>query len=142
MIKISTIAALLTIITATASAYDAPSGAINPVITQANLKQTVCVPGYTDRIRPPVSYTNRIKLSMIEAGDRMQNFELDHYVPLSVGGAPTSLDNLWLQPWIGTTGARAKDAIETEVHRRMCKGELTLMQAQSIFINGWVQYRR
>ena len=37
-------------------------GAINPAVTQDNLKQTVCVTGWTATIRPPMTYTTRLKV--------------------------------------------------------------------------------
>src|SRR5450759_4367568 len=35
--------------------------AVNPEVTQANINQTVCVKGYTETIRPPAEFTNKLK---------------------------------------------------------------------------------
>lgn len=35
-------------------------GAINPDITQENIRQTVCVKGFTKTIRPPAYFTNKL----------------------------------------------------------------------------------
>lgn len=35
-------------------------------------------------------------------------YELDHIVPLALGGHPRNLKNLMLQPWEGADGAHAK----------------------------------
>ena len=37
-------------------------GVVNPKVTQDNIQKTICVSGYTKTIRPPVSYTNKLKL--------------------------------------------------------------------------------
>jgi len=57
---------LLAMVSATSFAADLPDrsitpGAINLDITQGNIQQTVCVKGFTKTIRPPVSYTNKLK---------------------------------------------------------------------------------
>ncbi len=36
-------------------------GAIDPAVTQANLRETICKPGYTKTVRPPVNETNAAK---------------------------------------------------------------------------------
>jgi hypothetical protein len=36
-------------------------------------------------------------------------YELDHFIPLALGGHPRKPENLWLQLWDGQWGARTKD---------------------------------
>jgi|688.fasta_scaffold59626_3 hypothetical protein len=115
-------------------AYEPPVGAIDTKVTQNNLATTVCVPGYSSKVRPPVSYTNRLKYKLARpTGVDPTAYELDHYVPLAVGGHPTSLNNLWLEDW---PNARKKDVLETRTHRDLCAGKITLVDAQKIFISG------
>ena len=128
-------------------------GEINPGVTQANIKETICVSGWTGTIRPPSSYTNRLKerqlsttYSDYRSGD-LSDFEEDHRVPLSIGGHPTDEKNLWPEPWCekkkpcaeGTLGARKKDVLEREVQRRVCSGKITLRQGQEIFLKDWTK---
>src|ERR1700736_1323086 len=40
-------------------------GAINQNVTQANIQTTICVQGFTKTIRPPVSYTNPLKMRLM-----------------------------------------------------------------------------
>lgn len=40
-------------------------GAVNPAVTQANINDTICVPGWTATVRPPESYTERLKRRQI-----------------------------------------------------------------------------
>ncbi|MCZ4102132.1 hypothetical protein C8250_041875 [Streptomyces sp. So13.3] len=42
-------------------------GATNPAVTQATLKTTICMPGYTATIRPPSSITAKEKAASILA---------------------------------------------------------------------------
>ena len=37
---------------------------LNPVVTQETIQATICVPGWTKTIRPPVSYTSRVKITL------------------------------------------------------------------------------
>lgn len=107
---------------------------LNPNVTQDNIKQTVCVKGWTSTVRPPVSYTNSIKHKLLPKGRLMQEYELDHIVPLALGGHPSSKDNLMLQPWEGKCGAKVKDVEEYRYYRAMCNGEISLDTARKHFM--------
>lgn len=116
-------------------------GLLNPNVTQNNVNSTVCVSGYSAKIRPTSNYTNRIKLKQLQDNkytikDRAI-YELDHFVPLSIGGHPTDERNLWAEPRFGTFNAGDKDVVESGVHRDLCKGKLSLIQAQNIFLGDW-----
>lgn len=114
---------------------------VNPDISQANIDETICVSGWTATVRPPVSYTNKVKRGLMEElgieWARAGEFELDHWLPLAVGGHPSDPRNLRLQVWTGPRGARAKDVVEAHVHRQVCKGELTLEEGQACFFTDW-----
>ena len=117
-------------------------GAFNPAVTQANIADTICKPGWTKTVRPPVEYTDGLKKKLLGKNYSKANmaaFELDHAVPLETAGNPTSTDNLWLQKWTGPMNAHQKDRLENEMHRLVCSGKVTLKQAQDCFMNcGWV----
>jgi hypothetical protein len=121
----------------------------NPSVTQANIKQTICVAGWTATVRPPVAYTSRVKRKQLDVAiatgtypktSKMQDFELDHILPLSSGGAPKDTHNLTLQLW---SDATKKDVVEKLVQRRICSGRITLAQGQQVFIapNAWRSYK-
>jgi len=40
-------------------------GVANPDVTQDNIDQTICVSGWTKKIRPPTNYTNELKRQQI-----------------------------------------------------------------------------
>lgn len=115
--------------------YSQPPGAVNPAVTQANISTTICVRGWTATVRPPLSYTATLKRRMIR--DRhlpgtTTDYELDHYVPLEIGGHPTDPRNLWPQPW---PEARLKDKLESALNRAVCGNRMTLSAAQHCLLD-------
>jgi hypothetical protein len=72
-------------------------GAVNHTVTQ----RWICEHG-TRTIRPPESYTNELKRTQIFAlhlPGSPSDYEEDHLIPLSLGGAPFDARNLWPEPW-------------------------------------------
>lgn len=114
---------------------------LNADVTEETIRQTICVPGYTKAIRPSSSYTNGVKKKLLrEAGrdeSRMSAYELDHIVPLALGGNPRNLTNLALQPWAGSHGAWRKDSLEIRLRELVCQGDITLTDAQYCIAEDW-----
>ena len=124
-----------------------PLGALLADVTQASISTTICTPGWTATVRPSTSYTQGVKSKLLkEAGmnpDRAVDYELDHFVPLALGGHPRSLDNLWLQRWGGEWNAHVKDRLERRLQVMVCEGRLTLRAAQAAVERNWKRaYRR
>lgn len=119
-------------------------GAISPAVTAATIHETICVRGYTQTIRPPLAYTSRLKRSQLGSGyavgsDRNPaDYEEDHLIPLEVGGSPGDERNLWPMPRTGVFGAGVKDALEQEVHNRVCDGRMSLDEGRRIFTTNWI----
>jgi hypothetical protein len=113
-------------------------GAIDPRVTQDNLYQTICSKGYTQIVRPPVSYTNKLKLQQIiaygYADKNLRDYEEDHLIPLEVGGNPTDPKNLWPEPG---DSPNPKDKIENLCNRKVCDQEITLANAQLEIAANW-----
>jgi len=105
-------------------------GVVNPNVTQANIRSTVCRRGWTATIRPPVSYTNALKVKQMrqygETGSP-SDYQEDHLISLEMGGNPTDPRNLWPEPY---PRAAEMDKIENELNSEICDGKLTLAQAQ------------
>ena len=90
-------------------------GAINPSVTQDNIKDTICVSGYTKKVRPPTSYTTPLKTKLMKSygfTDSRFNYEFDHLIPLEVGGHPTDVKNLFPEPGYGQYNFHIKDRFE------------------------------
>jgi hypothetical protein len=115
-------------------------GATNPDVTDATLQQTIGTSGWTATVRPPVAYTNTVKLVVMgEYGltGNPADFELDHLVPLCCGGNPTSQLNLWAQRRAGVNGAPLKDLTEVLAQHAILAGHLSLSDAQQGFMKNW-----
>jgi len=117
-------------------------GTTDPRVTQETIGQTICVPHYTETVRPAPSYTNRIKREQIEAygytDKNLSHYEEDHLVSLQLGGSPDDPRNLWPQPYAGKCGARIKDKVEGKLKRMICAGEITLKDAQQAIATNWI----
>jgi hypothetical protein len=105
-------------------------GVLNPEVTQATIRSTICVRGWTRTVRPSSSYTGELKLRlMTEYGVRGSpgRYQEDHLVSLELGGDPADPRNLWPQPrpW-----ADRVDTVENELNDAVCSGRLTLAEAQ------------
>jgi hypothetical protein len=115
--------------------------ALNPDVDEETVAATICVSGYTKAVRPASSYTNGVKRKLMrEAGidpARMGDYELDHIVPLALGGHPRKLSNLMLQPWEGEHGAKRKDGLEVRLQALVCRGTLDLTDAQVCIGEDW-----
>lgn len=119
-------------------------GAINAAVTQSNIQTTICVSGWTKTIRPPASYTNKLKHTQVASGPyqsdlAMSAFEEDHLISLEIGGNPTDPANLWPQHWSAPYGAHQKDQLENFLHRAVCKGSITLSEAQRAASVNWIE---
>ena len=115
-------------------------GATNPAVTQANIGVTICVPGFTKTIRPPSSYTTKLKLQQLRSGPykgkgSAADVEEDHLVPLTVGGHPTSPKNLFPQLW---ASAKIKDLLEVRLNKLVCAKTIPLVTAQKCIATDWV----
>ncbi|HUB14764.1 MAG TPA: hypothetical protein VMB34_22640 [Acetobacteraceae bacterium] len=127
---------------------DRTPGAIDPAISQSNIGETICNRDWSTRyIRPPEDYTYKLKRNQLDASDyrdrRARDYEEDHLISLELGGAPTNPRNLWPEHWRGACGAHTKDRVEDALHRAVCKGRITLRQAQWQIATNWIDaYRR
>jgi hypothetical protein len=113
-------------------------GAANPNVTQTNIRSTICVSGYTTKIRPSTSYTNKLKTQQIKlygyTDTKLSDYEEDHFIPLEVGGDPTNPKNLW--PEYGDS-PNPKDSIENLCHKEVCNGQISLAEAQREIVTNW-----
>ncbi|MCO6005613.1 hypothetical protein NE236_11535 [Actinoallomurus purpureus] len=122
-------------------------GAINPDVTQDTIGSTICVAGWTRTVRPPVSYTNALKVRQIAEYGYLDtipaHYEEDHLIPLELGGAPRDPRNLWPEPRYDTGGATAadKDEVENALKKKVCAGAMTLAAARAIMATDWRQGR-
>ena len=119
-------------------------GASDPRVTQATITTTICMRGWTATVRPAESVTEPIKRERMAAygdTDSLAATELDHLVPLELGGAST-VANLWPQPRDGPAGATVKDELENRLSELVCSGRLDLQTAQEAIARDWIAVYR
>jgi hypothetical protein len=107
--------------------------ALNDQVTQETIATTICRKGWSASVRPPLAWSHAVKLRLAH-GRRLRDYELDHWMPIELGGAPADERNLWLQP---IEEARRKDWDENWLHRAVCAGGMSLAAAQEEMLRLW-----
>jgi hypothetical protein len=119
-------------------------GALNPSVTPASIRSTICRSGWTSSVRPPESITEPEKFASMKAyGDSGSAgaYEYDHDVPLQLGGAVNDPRNLWPEPDYPTRAGfylNPKDHLERALNRLVCNGRMALSRAQRLIAGNWV----
>ena len=120
--------------------HDLTPGAIDPRVTQSNIRNTICRLGYTATVRPPFEYTNAMKHRLMRiygVTGSIHDYELDHLIPLELGGCPNCEANLWPEPRNVFPGASEKDEVERYLHEQVCSGGMPLAEAQQQIAADW-----
>lgn len=110
-------------------------GTVEDTVTQNNIGSTICVTGYTTKIRPPASATDKVKRDLYGAYGVPDSTpsELDHLVSLELGGS-NDPRNLWIEP--GSL-PNPKDTVENALHKAVCDHKVTLAAAQQAIATNW-----
>jgi hypothetical protein len=95
----------------------------------------VCVPGYSASVRD-VSESEKGQVYFEYGITDHSTVEVDHFVPLEIGGS-NALGNLWAEPYLPKPGAREKDLVENYLHREVCAGRMSLVEAQKAIVEDW-----
>ena len=143
--------------TRNSTAFPDPSctpGAFNPSVTLSVLKnpdfKTGCLRNHatTEGEKNATDKDNTYDYYGIPRNMNSQGHgqvcELDHFIPLYLGGADT-LDNIW--PQCGPTGAsgenlyfKKKDKVEVYLGDQVRAGKMTLPAAREGIVKDWTQY--
>jgi hypothetical protein len=117
-------------------------GLTNPRVTQANITSTICASLWSTDERKryfPAGTAARVKRRLVTlygayAGESVRGYELDHLIPISLGGDPADVRNLWPQQ---PPTPNRKDGVERWVRRQVCSGRLGLVTAQQAMARDW-----
>jgi len=127
---------------------DLPNMNLTPGLAVTEDENLVCQHGYAERVRPKgvlwrhlkeaafarygIAYQDRDTIGA--TGVRAPEYQVDHLIPLEIGGSPTDLQNIWPQP---IRPALRKDRIENELRELVCSGRMPLKQAQDAIAHNW-----
>ena len=113
-------------------------GSIDPIVTQANIRSTICKGGWTDpHLRPPEPQTEAFKYDVAYPAygtPRSEKTELDHLVPLELGGS-NDATNLWPEY---PPDPNPKDKVEDALNHAVCDGRVSLVRAQDAIAADWM----
>jgi hypothetical protein len=125
--------------TAAAGAWTLPNASTPGAIVSSD-PATVCVRGYSRTVRPPYDYAwRKFRVRVFRAygisHEQWHDYTIDHDVPLSLGGAPEDLRNVWPEP---KAEAKRKDEVEDELLAAACyRHTMTLAAAQAAIARNW-----
>ena len=95
-----------------------------------------------DLLDPKGVVTAPVKRRLMDAqhpGESFADYELDHLIPISFGGAPLDLRDLWLQPRRGQANAADKNALAYVLWRLVCERRVSLRTAQQAIRRDWTK---
>jgi hypothetical protein len=133
-------------------AADLPSPDLTPGAAFNVTKRQICTPGYASSVRKVSATTKRVVFQSYGlAGnhtaycddDDKLGCEADHLISLELGGS-NDIANLWPEPYGGTVwNAHVKDKLENRLHALVCRGEVSLQDAQREIATDWIaSYRQ
>lgn len=121
-------------------------GSINPDVTQFNIHQTICLSQWVKSVQPYPPYIEDVKRKQIielKLPGKPSDYVEDNLVPIELGGNVVDVHNLWPEPVSGKYNAKAKDKLEQAMYKDVCAGKLSLLIAQTIFMDDfWAEYKK
>jgi hypothetical protein len=109
-------------------------GDIFPDVTAAQ----ICVSGYSSGVRNvPASEKDAVYAEYGVTHHSSGEYEVDHFVSLELGGS-NDISNLFPEAASPTPGFHEKDRVENYLHDQVCKGALTLAEAQREIATDWL----
>ncbi len=112
-------------------------GSVDPAVTPADIRSTICKRGWTATVRPPESQTGRFKYGVAYPAygtPGSERTELDHLVPLELGGS-NDATNLWPE---SPPVPNPKDKVENALNAAVCEGRVSLTAAQNAIASDWL----
>jgi hypothetical protein len=122
-----------------AAAGGLPDPACTPgdIIPSAT-KDQICVSGYSQTVRNvPASEKDAVYAAYGITSRSTGQYEVDHFVSLELGGS-NDISNLWPELAEPQPGFHQKDKVENYLHDQVCKGNLTLAEAQRQIATNWL----
>lgn len=116
-------------------APDLPRPLVTPGAILTTDVDAICTPGWSALHRRELSSTDKRAVLIayhLPAGTKPA--EWDHLISLELGG-DNGRFNVW--PEMTVDGKRRKDKLENKLHRAVCRGDMSLADAQNKIVNFW-----
>jgi hypothetical protein len=98
----------------------------------------ICQPGYTKTVRHTSGKLKALVYREYGIDKRDGHYEVDHLIPLEVGGADVR-ENLWPESWdTEPWNAHVKDRLENYLHEAVCAGRMPIQEAQREIAQDWI----
>lgn len=111
-----------------------PDPTLTPGAVCETSTPTICQPGYSRTQRHTTPEMKKETFRRYHLDPHSDRFEIDHLVPLELGGCDTP-ENLWPQSYTTPMwNAHVKDRLEDHLHREVCNGTISLPDAQRAFL--------
>lgn len=108
-------------------------GAIIAIAT----KEDICTPGYSKGVRDvPEKMKKDVYAEYSITHRTAGEYEVDHFISLELGGS-NDLANLFPEAASPTPGFHEKDKVENYLHDEVCKGVISLNEAQRQIATDW-----
>jgi len=122
-------------------AYLYPNSSLTPGAVLTTDASTICTPGYASSVRDVSTATKKQVYAEygVSYPEPLGAYEVDHFIPLEIGGS-NDIKNLWLEPATPTPGFHQKDQFENFEHDQVCKGSISVAEAQSRMVSDWYFY--
>lgn len=112
---------------------DCTPGAVFDEVT----RDEVCTPGYSAKVRDvPESEKKAIYQEYGIYSHTAGQYEVDHYISLELGGS-NDIANLWPEAAAPRPGFHEKDKVENYLHDEVCRGAISLQEAQREIATDW-----
>ena len=134
---------LITMASAFAAEPITPDKKLTPGAVLTTDTALICQPGYSRTVRHTSGALKHQVYAEYGIEKNTGHYEIDHLVPLGIGGADTR-ENLWpesrdTKPW----NADRKDRLENYLHVEICAGHIATADAQKAMAEDWtVAYRK
>jgi hypothetical protein len=116
-----------------------PDPSLTPGATRTVKVSDVCSMAHEEVVRDvPASLRQEIFREYGIASPRAGDYEIDYLITPGLGGAD-DIHNLWPEPYRSPAwNARAKDALEEQLHQLVCAGSVDLPTAQRDIATNWI----